>query len=98
MGSACFELFVVFPRQTVQESPKNPQESPSNILKNNIRLAHGTPIDSERFRQAVNIRKRRCADKYCCIDCQSLHTVCRYYWLGRPRACGRGGLLYCPTL
>jgi hypothetical protein len=38
-------------------------------LKNNIRSAHGTPIDSGRFRHAVNIRKKKCADKYCCLDC-----------------------------
>jgi hypothetical protein len=38
-------------------------------LKNNIRSAHGTPVDSGRFRQVVNVRKKKCADKFCCIDC-----------------------------
>ena len=38
-------------------------------IKNNIRSAGGTPLDSGRFRQAHNIRKKRCADKYCRIDC-----------------------------
>lgn len=38
-------------------------------LKNNIRSACGTPVDSGRFRQAGKMRKNRCADKNCGFDC-----------------------------
>ncbi len=44
MVSACFELFVCIPEE--------------KILKNNIRLAYGTPLDSERFRQAVTLERK----------------------------------------
>src|SRR6201996_3700441 len=44
MGSACFGLFVRVPEG------KTP--------KNNIRLVRGTPIDSRRFRQAVNLERK----------------------------------------
>ena len=44
MVSACFELFVRVPEE------KTP--------KNNIRSARGTPVDSRRFRQAVNLERK----------------------------------------
>ena len=75
--------------------PAGSQEKP---LKNNIRSAGGTPVNSGRFRQAVNIRKKKCADKYCRIDCQSLHAVCFSHGPGRAHSGDSGGLLYGPAL
>ena len=71
--------------------------SPGKPFKNNIRSACGTPVDSGRFRQAVNIRKKKCADKYCRIDCQSLHAVCLSHCSGRTHPCDSGGLLHGPA-
>jgi len=65
--------------------------------ENSIRLAGGTPLDSGRFRQTVNIRKKECADAYCRLDCQNLHTVCRHDCPGRSDVCGRGMLLHRPS-
>ena len=42
----------------------------------------------------VNFRKKSCADKYCRIDCQSLHSVCSSRSPGRADPCDRGRLLY----
>jgi hypothetical protein len=38
-------------------------------IQNNVGPPCGTPVDSERFRRAVNVRKKKCADKDRRFDC-----------------------------
>src|ERR1035438_2164499 len=72
--------------------------SQGKTIQNKVRPPRGTPVDSERFRRAVNVRKKRCADKYCRLDCQSLYPICHSHPAYRTRTCGGGGHLHSEAL
>ncbi len=71
---------------------------PPRATQNSNRFRSGTPINSGRFRQAVNTRKKRRAAKRSRCHRQGLYPVCLPRRRSRAPAGGRGGLLHVPAL